>query len=453
MSNEKGLLADQRLPDEIVDAEIITTEDEDAPAVDNDEVIAQRVRDTIKGKDLSVKQTFVPIGILNYSTNKDGKFTKAVVLDKHGVPKEIDNINVTNNTSVQKFDPDSGDYLLEYNEGDETISVKANVEIEATDPDYINEIIADEFFETTMEFLDSGAENTFYIIEGHNSVINGLDMNEAFRRRKHLVDLLEGVEPVISDQLANWLDRAENIDVLALSWDNATEFDEDLLDLKLYYQMSEGTTNLNSTMIVVWREIGGKPVGELLQININPASILSGAKTGSFGVTRRYELDEHVYKAMVITQADDVPVRVTFLSGSGTPQSMMPCAAFDKNIDKHLNVFKYFGLDNDYDENACFINELDTTHETEFKLGYLESTTVTTYVETRIVIEDEPEVIDLKSASSRKRLVDDAFTKPMVHMFKHNDGTERYLMAFVNVPEEIIYPLTEEEDTDGTSKE
>ena len=446
MSNEKGLLVSERLPDEV----IVAVSEEDAPAVDNDEEIRQKVRDVIESKSLEVRTNFAPIGVLNHSINAEGKFTKAAVLDKLGVPKPIDNLNTDKNTSVQIFSPDDGDILLEYNEGDENVSVKAATEC---NPENIDELIDQEFYAPTMDYLASDEDTTYFIIDGHNSLINGMDMNQAFARRNHLSKILDGVDSPIKDQLANWLDRSNMLNQLELDWKHAYRLDGSDIKLNISYNLNGGKSTLTSQQAIVWREIGGALRGELIQLNLNPATYLAGANDGFLAMERIFVPDEYVTRVMVIQQVDDEAMSVTFYTEDGTPSKAIPWIVLNTEVEHHATLLDMFDIEEEVEVGNSVLNDPYFKSDAAFDLSLIEHKNAVRYVETRVIIEkDIVETFNVKDPTSVKSMTHDVFTKPMVHIFKSEEEHYRTdSLCFVNIPDEAL--LTEEERKDGTSTE
>lgn len=447
MSNEKGLLASERLEDEPT----TIPEAEDAPAVDNDDEIRQKVQAVIKKEDLEVKAKFEPIGILNHSTNANGKFTKAAVLDKDGVPKPIDSLNPDHNTSVQIFSPDDGDYLIEYNEGDDDYVVKSSQPHDSAGN--VDEIVKPEFLEPTLAFINSGADTTFFIIDGHNSVINGLDMNQAFMRRTQLSKILEGVSSPTKDQLANWIDRSRIIDPATLSWDNAHRLDEGAVTLSINYVINDGVSTLSTQQAIAWSTIGGKEHGELLQIDINPGQYLSGSKNGNLNVNRVYDAPEEVDKVMVIHQSNDEVTSIEFFTRDGLPGKAMPWTHFDAAADYHDTLTDMFELDDVVENGQTLVNNVLFEFHEPFRVSLIENTKSLKYQETRVIIEkDIVEHFDINDEKSVKKMTHDVFSKPMVHIFKPDVSKHGvHALCFVNIPEEKL--MTKEELKHGTSTE
>ena len=435
MSNEKGLFASERL--------------EDAPAVDNDDEIRQKVQTVLKNEDLEVKAKFDPIGILNHSLQTNGKFTKAAVLDKDGVPKPIESLNPDKNTSVQIFDPDNGDYLIEYNEGDTSYTVKSDNhhdgEVDA------ETIVKPEFLEPTMAFINSGNDTTFFIIEGHNSVINGLDMNKAYQRRTKLSKILEGVPSPTKDQLANWIDRGRIVNPDTLSWDNARLLDEGAVTLSISYVINEGVSTLSSQQGIAWSTIGGKEHGELIQIDINPGEYLAGSKNGNLHLARVYEVPEEVDKVMLIHQTNDDVTNIEFFSRDGLPSKAIPWSLLDDTAEYRGTLVDMFDLSEGIENKQPLVNNVFFKYDKPFGVGLIESAQLCTYQETRVIIEkDIVETFNINDEKSVKKMTHDVFSKPMVHIFKLNTSEEGIdALCFVNIPDDKL--MSKEELERGTS--
>lgn len=260
---------------------------------------------------IAPKKPFIPLGVLNHSVNDDGLWAHVVIMDKDGIPKPLDMMSVKKDTSVQVFDPDNGDTLLEYTEGADEVIIRSMANNEEN-PLQLSQVIEESFYEVTVNFLKNlnETEQRYFIIQDHNDTIDGVNMDEAFKRRHHLAELLDGVPEPTDDQLANWLDRNPDLDVLSLTWDNAKPLSGAELFLNLDCVVTEGVTGIHSTMAIVWRTISGKPVGELLQVNLNPGGPLAGTLNGQLTVNYQLSFDEHVERVMMFTQVDDTPMTV-----------------------------------------------------------------------------------------------------------------------------------------------
>ena len=279
---------------------------DDEMSENHEEDMAEKVRSRDSVVDMEeVRKPFIPIGILNHSVNDEGKWARAVVLDKDGIPKGIDEVSITSDTSVQTFDPDNGDTMLERHEEDEGITIRSIAH--ELNPLALAQVIEPSFFEVVQSFLDNAEDDgqRYFIIEGHESKINGVNMNEVFKRRRHLSELLGGLPESTNDQLTNWIDRSRKIDVLALSWDDAEPLEGVDIDLSTDFVVTKAGTEIKSTVAIVWRTIGGKSKAELLQIPINPAELIAGTSHGLVSLKYRLQLDEHIDRVMVISQTDD----------------------------------------------------------------------------------------------------------------------------------------------------
>lgn len=437
------------VPNNAVEANDIIGEiesfEEDAPAVNNDEAIAARVQETIADGVVEVKERYEPIGILNHSVNDKGGWVHAVVIDNKGAPKQINNLTVMEDTSVQVYDPDNGDVLLLLNEGDENITVEGNLP-EGT---LLEDIVTNEFFEITMRYLRNDDNERYFIIEGHNSIINGMDVNESFRRRKHMANILDGIESPLHDQLANWFERSTVLDIMKIDWQYSYA-------LKRKYQIKtectivDGKVDYNTSHLIVWRLIGGKPVAEILQINVNPGTYLAGTKNGSMTIEYEEVIDEHVFKVMHYTQRNDEACKVTTYQQGGTPSGAIPWRTTNGANKTTTAALEYFDLDNE-NPVATFINSPNYKYVNEgggiFNFSMINDKFQTKYSETRAMFEDEWETVLLNTKAGSKSVPEDGFSKPMVHIFKHPKKDIK-VYVFVNLPDSLF---KKEEATDGTS--
>lgn len=280
---------------------------DEVPETDED-AMAEKLhsRDSVVDME-EVRKPFIPIGILNHSVGEDGKWARAVILDKDGIPKGIDEVSITADTSVQTFDPDKGDTMLESHQDKDGVTIRSIAH--ELNPLALAQVIEPSFFEVVNAFLRNDDEDDgqrYFIIEGHESKINGINMNEVFKRRRHLAELLGGLPASTCDQLTNWIDRSRKIDVMNLTWDDAKSLKGVDIDLSIDYVVTKAGTNISTTFAVLWRTIGGTSKAELLQIPVNPAELIAGTAHGSVNLQYRLQLDEHVDRVMVVDQTNDI---------------------------------------------------------------------------------------------------------------------------------------------------
>lgn len=422
-----------------------------AAPVDDDahEKISKAVKDLEQPEH---RQPFIHIGVLNHSVGVDGLWAHVAVVDKDGIPKQIESITAQSDTSIQKFDPEEGDSLLEFIEGTESVTVRTMKQSDA--PLEMSDVVDAEYQAVVEEFLRAGTESRYFIIQGHNEVINGLALNDAFKRRHHLAELLDGVEPSVSDSLANWIDRSDQIDVMNLNWDHASALSDASIDLSIQYSLVGGNTALQTTQAIVWRLIGGKPIGELIQININPASYLAGAKDAYLSIQRTMVLDEHVFKAMVITQVDDKPMHIKLYHNEGTPWNAIPDVVYDANYAPHRQAFEYLGCKSVYEgseeEDAPMINDSYFKCDHRFNLGAIEHMYECNYKTTWYMYQSEMIEVDLTSEYDVEHLPTDFYGLPMYHVFNPIDTVSKKLVCVVNLPVKAFTTTNKEEEDNGT---
>lgn len=383
-----------------------------------------------------------PIGVLNHSIKEDGTWCRVVVVDLNGKPKPNDSISVTKDTSIQIFDPQEGDVLVESNEGVDEYVIRSIKDEEGG----IDDVVGLEYLQVVKVFLSGSDDHQRYFsIAGETDTIDGKDLNEVYRRRKHLSDLLEGLAPPIDDQLANWIERSAVINTTDLSWKKSKKLGK-TIDLSISYKITNGETSLDSCLAVVWRLIGGKPVGELLQININPATLITGTKNGTVYITQEVELDEHVFKVLICEQTNDTPYSISLYTETGVPEDAIPWLHLNDQTKHHAELIDFFKLEEFTKDRTVMMNDPFFKCDWEFDFNLIEERTGGTYQESRFIDEDgEMLTVDLRSRKSRKTLPEKSFEMHICHLFKAEAGIDS--VCFVNVPDEI---LQDKEEDNGT---